>query len=149
MNKPAFIIFIILSFPFALAWSLIYGLIIGIIGSTVDVYETIRDKVYQDIRGALKYPGWRTEVYERLHLKAAEDSRGRIPEEARRAVEKGKIKPPSIIGSIILHTCVFILYYPFLLIWGIATGPIRAFFEYYKWGYKTWTGHSIYRGGMY
>ncbi|MFH1762481.1 MAG: hypothetical protein ABIA63_15385, partial [bacterium] len=143
-NKPVLVVFIILASPFALAWAFIYGLIIGIIGPTVDIYEIIKNRTYNDVRTVLKYPRWRAKVHKILSLKSAQDEKGRIPEEERKRIEKSK--PPGVFGYIFQNTFVFgIVYYPFLLIWGIITGPIRAFLECYKWCYTIWAGHSIYR----
>ena len=144
-HKIIFLCFAVLISPLALVWAVIYGLIIGIIGPTVDVYEIIRNKIYGDVRGVLKYPKWKAEDYKRKVM-AAENKNFEEIQAVEREFEEGRRKPLGIVGYIIRDIFVFILYYPFLLLWGIMTGPIRAFLEYLKWCYRVWTGHaySIY-----
>lgn len=138
-HKIIFLLFAVIVSPFALVWSIVYGLIIGIIGPTVDIFEIIRNRTYQDVRMALKYPGWKATFYKTTCLKAMDDNHQRM-QEIRKAFEEGRAKAPGPVGYLIRNTLAFMLYYPVFLIWGVATGPLRAFAEYLKWGYKVWTG---------
>ncbi|MFA5894003.1 MAG: hypothetical protein WC903_08605 [Candidatus Margulisiibacteriota bacterium] len=144
-HKAIFILFIILTLPFVLAWSLIYGLIIGIIGITVDRWETVRKYVRQDAIELLKYPKWKEDAWKAAYLRGINMAEQR--REAERAFAEKRKKVPGMIGHIIQDILIFgIILYPPLLIWGILAGPIRAFLEYFKWCYKTWHGYSIYKG---
>lgn len=146
-NKVIFIVFAILILPLVLVWSLVYGVIIGVIGITVDRYEYIRDVIMR--RTAieyLKYREWRVKNWQEAYLKGVD----RIEEikADERAFAVGEKKVPSMGWMMWQEVLVFgIIFYPFMLVWGVITGPIRAFIEYYKWCYKTWYGYSIYKGG--
>ncbi|KAF0133869.1 MAG: hypothetical protein FD145_1079 [Candidatus Saganbacteria bacterium] len=141
--KFGFIIFAVAILPIVLAWCLFYGVIIGIVGITVDRYEYVRKIIKQDVICRIKYPSWQKEKWEASLLGNTNNAKER--NELETAIKEGRRKPPGMLGDIIINILLFsIIFYPFLLIWGIVTGPIRAGIEYYKWCYKTINGYSIY-----
>ncbi|MDI6731474.1 MAG: hypothetical protein QME05_02695 [Candidatus Margulisbacteria bacterium] len=144
-HKVIFIVFAILILPFVLVWSLVYGVIVGIIGITVDRFESVRKYIRQDAIELLKYPKWKEECWKAACLRGIDMAEQR--KEVERAFAEKRKKAPGMIGRIIQDILIFgIMLYPLLLIWGILIGPIRAFLECYKWCYKTWYGYSIYKG---
>lgn len=136
-NRAIFIILTIFLLPLAFLWSLVYGVIIGIIGSTVDCYEKIRNTIRRDVMEYLKYRKWRDEKFRENYLSQIRDERERFA--AEQAIEKGKKKSYHVFVSVPALVLLGIGLYPFLLVWGIATGPIRAFFECIKGWSKVWT----------
>ncbi|MBU0573486.1 MAG: hypothetical protein KKH83_03300 [Candidatus Margulisbacteria bacterium] len=145
MRKTFLVIFYLISLPIVLPWCLVYGVIIGIIGITVDRYEFVRTAIRRDARATLKYRKWQAEKHKEASLRCIDDKTKRM--EAETAYKEGRKKTPGVIGYTITNIIVFgIIFYPPLLIWGAVTGPVRAFIEFNKWIYKLWTGHSIYRG---
>ncbi|KAF0133714.1 MAG: hypothetical protein FD145_1173 [Candidatus Saganbacteria bacterium] len=138
-HKIIFLFYAVVASPFMLVWAVVYGLIIGVIGPTVDIFEIIRNRTYQDVRTVLKYPGWKAEFYKISSLKAMDNMPEKMREN-RKAFEEGRKKAPEPIGYLLRNIAAFSIYYPAFLIWGIITGPIRAFAEYLKWCYKVWTG---------
>ncbi|OGC03927.1 hypothetical protein A2276_04845 [candidate division WOR-1 bacterium RIFOXYA12_FULL_43_27] len=133
LKKLLIALFIVLTFPLVLIWALVYGIIIGIIGITVDRIETVIDLLKRDRIELLKYPKWRADLEKHIELNNAEDdeTRRRITEKSAREKEW---TPLRILGSFLLHILIFgICFYPPLLIWGILTGPIRALIEWWRW----------------
>jgi hypothetical protein len=146
-HKLIFILFSVITLPIVLLWSLIYGVVIGIIGITVDRYETLKKIVRRQAIESLKYPRWNAKKYREIYLGAIDDPRMRV--EAAEAFKRNKVRPPATVWQIITDVFIFgLVFYPFLLVWGILTGPVRAFLEYWKWCYKVWFGYSIYEGGL-
>ena len=91
-HKLIFIIFSVLTLPIVLLWSLIYGVIIGIIGITVDRYETLRKIIRREAIESVKYPRWNAKKYREIYLGAINDPRMRA--EAEEAFKRKKISPP-------------------------------------------------------
>lgn len=136
-NKALLIILTVAASPFILAWCLIYGFIVGIIGITVDRFEYVRGILRQDAISLLKYPKWSAQKHLEAHLKSIDNPDERAKTEW--DYKTGQKKAPSMTAEILTDVLIFgILDYPLFLIWGIVTGPIRTLIEFWKWWMKIW-----------
>lgn len=129
-NKALFIILSILALPFILVWSLIYGVVIGLVGMTVNTYETARTAIRQESIIMLKYPIWRQKEYD---ISQGKDLKNPYKE---------TMRAPGRMASIILQFFVSVMLYPFLLVWGVIIGPVRAFIEVINWWLKIWANKA-------
>ena len=143
-NKFVFVVFAIIALPFVLIWSLIYGFIVGLIGGAVDCVENTRSVVKRVRWEALKYSKWSGLEYQK--------SLGNIPASAsekeflEKALQEGRVKSPGISGQVFSQYVLGVCFFPFLLIWGAVTGPIRAFLLFLDWCGKIWAGRPVKRG---
>lgn len=139
-NKFILIILVIVALPFVLIWSLIYGFIIGLIGGAVDCFENTRDVAKRVRWESLKYSKWSGMEYQK--------SQGNIPasvsekEYIEKALREGRLKAPGATGQVIPQYILGICSFPFLLIWGAVTGPVRAFLLFIDWCDKVWKGKT-------
>jgi len=120
----AFKIFAILAFPLIIVWSLVSGIIIGIIGSTVNFFQVQRREIKEEIIAITKYPGWREDEFKNQSLYFAEKD----TEKARLQYEfrEGK-KAPRMVKFIFIQMILgSIIFYPYLLFRGILLGPVFA-----------------------
>ena len=148
-HKIIFILFSILSLPFVLAWSLLYGIIVGSIGITVDRYEHMRDNIRSHVISILKYPKWQAEKWKASALRSMEilSLAEEQKRERKRAIEEGRERAPGMLNYIVTDIIIFgILPYPFFLVWGIIAGPVRALLNYSKWWYLDWKKYK--KGGV-
>ena len=120
----------VIAFPFIIVWSLVCGVIIGIIGSTVNFFQVQRREIREEIVAITKYPGWREDQFKNQSLYFAEKD----GEKARLQYEfmEGK-KAPRMIRFILIQIVLgSIIFYPYLLIRGIVMGPFLAYNQSYN-----------------
>ena len=136
-NKPVFAVLYLAALPFALIWSIIYGIIIGIAGTTVERLEAVRRVNQSDRIESLKYPKWKSRKYQQLRLDRIEDKNQRA--EAEMQYASGKLSTPTLFGYYLQNIILYgIIFYPAFLLYGIIVGPFRAFFAWQNKCGKIW-----------
>lgn len=128
--SPTYKIIAAITFPFIIVWSLVCGVIIGIIGSTVNFFQVQRREIREEIVAITKYPGWREDQFKNQSLYFAEkgEQRARLESE----FQEGK-KAPRMIRFILIQIVLgSIIFYPYLLIRGIVMGPFLAYNQSYN-----------------
>lgn len=122
--------FKIIAFPFIFLSSLIYGVIIGIIGSTVNFCEVQRQKIREEIAAITKYPKWREDEYKNRALFIGEQRKEKdVVESEFRRGRRAPRMAEFILLQMIIGSAIF---FPFLFIRGIILGPILAYKQSYK-----------------
>lgn len=136
-NKTLLIILTIAASPLILSWCLLYGVIVGLIGITVDRFEYVAGVLRGDAISIIKYPKWSAQKHQEAQMRSLDnpDERNKIEW----AMKTGRVKSPRLSGEMLADILIFgFLYYPFLLIWGAVTGPVRSLIEFWKWYMKLW-----------
>ena len=142
-HKIVFVLLTILTLPILLIWFLIYGIIIGIVGITIDHYENIRYAIKRDVIELLKYPKWREKHHRLKYLSGIDNKKER--ERAEMDFMEGRLKVGGMGGATIGMIIYGIFTYPLMLIWGIIAGPVMALEEAIKWWGRIWKCSS--KGG--
>ena len=146
-HKALFVIFTIIALPLVLLWSLLYGVVVGIIGITIDRWEVIQRILCRNALETLKYPIWNAKKAQEGYLRTLSSVDDMFVAQQEFQVGRKKVAGP--ISETFWDLLIFgVALYPFLLVWGIATGPVRAFLDIFKWWYEVWFGYSVYRGGL-